>query len=213
MTVKQVHPYTLWRVARLDLYAAPLVLKRKETFRNEDYPGYETMNVETNFAFPSESATTYVFGFKESMDEEETLSELDKLAFSQLPRGKGEICDHMRAWLRWECRQCNKYFTSEADEQRHTASRKHAVIASLEDKWTRTMQAKLSRPSGSQAPALADAAVGGNAGNAGRAGDSPSGLLVASSHGLALHQGPGSERRREVPGMECAHAQAASYLL
>ena len=34
VTVKDVHPYTLWRVARLQLWSQPLVLKRKEAFIN-----------------------------------------------------------------------------------------------------------------------------------------------------------------------------------
>lgn len=155
VTVKEVHPYTLWRVARLEAYAAPLLLKRQEKFKNEEYPGYETMNVETNNAFPSESAATYVFGFRESRHGQE---KLDKFAISQLPRGKGAICEKMRGYLRLECSECNKFFTSEADRLRHTASRKHEVIASLEDKWTRTMQAKFSGRAGSQVAAAAPAA-------------------------------------------------------
>jgi len=111
VTVKQVHPYTLWRVARLQEYAGGLVLKRVEAFKNKDYPGknfyevflgqsywklttalrhqnsagYETMNVEMNHAFPSETATTFIFGLPQSSC---GVEQLDIGTISQVPRGK-----------------------------------------------------------------------------------------------------------------------------
>ena len=63
---------------------------------------------------------------------------------SQIPRGKGGICEKMRIYLPFQCLDCNKYFTSEADMLRHRMSRKHGVLASLEDKWKRTMAARCS---------------------------------------------------------------------
>jgi hypothetical protein len=111
VTVKQVHPYTLWRVASLQEYAGGLALKRVEAFKNKDYPGknfyevfldqfywklttalrhqssagYETMNVEMNHAFPSETATTFIFGLPQSSC---GVEQLDIGTISQVPRGK-----------------------------------------------------------------------------------------------------------------------------
>jgi len=148
--------------------------------------GYETMNVETDKSFPSESATTYIFGSSHSTCGREVVDSSVKSArasacistcspaihtrflhaslslttaihlllcrcpflpekeISQIPRGKGDICAKMRIYLPFQCRDCNKYFTSEADMQRHHLSRKHGVLASLEDKWKRTMEARCS---------------------------------------------------------------------
>ena len=156
VTVKDVHPYTLWRLGLLAQYAPPLVLKRKEAFINTDYPGYETLNVESDNAFPSEKATCYVYGFPQSTNGHQ---DLDPLQMAQIPRGKGDICQHMRAYLPFACYECNKFFTSQADMLRHKVSRKHAVLAQLEAKWSKMMHERGRKAEGEQCHIWVDGPV------------------------------------------------------
>ena len=153
ITIKDVPPYSQWRVADLALYS-PLVLKRTETFCNRDYPGYQTLQVQKRTPFPSGLSTTYVFGFSDAssgrgQDPGRRAGALTAPTASIAPTAPTAPCHEARAPRAPEshvdahvggherasllcCQLCGKRFTSEADALKHRSSRKHRQLADLE---------------------------------------------------------------------------------
>ena len=137
ITIKDVPPYSQWRVADLELYS-PLVLKRTETFCNDDYPGYETLQVQKRTPFPSGLSTTYVFGFPDSASRGHASGRRARAPTAPCHQARapgsdadGHLQGHERASLLC-CELCGKVFTSEADQLKHRSSRKHRQLADLE---------------------------------------------------------------------------------
>eukprot|EP00802_Teleaulax_amphioxeia_P005908 Tamp_05912.p1 GENE.Tamp_05912~~Tamp_05912.p1 ORF type:complete len:437 (+),score=53.14 Tamp_05912:264-1574(+) len=147
ITIKDVPPYSQWRVADLELYS-PLVLKRTETFCNDDYPGYETLQVQKRTPFPSGLSTTYVFGFPDSASRGHASGRRARAPTAPCHQARapgsdadGHLQGHERASLLC-CELCGKVFTSEADQLKHRSSRKHRQLADLEAAWARTLQVR-----------------------------------------------------------------------
>ena len=122
LTVKDVPPYDKWDVARLEEHTdSSLVLKRTEPFDKDQYPGYETMQVQNNVPFPSAQSTSFIFGLPDAAGTEA----LAKSSGRSGTKNKAMQGAH-------KCLLCNKAFTSETDLAKHHSSRKHREAAALE---------------------------------------------------------------------------------
>jgi len=125
ITVKDVSPYDKWDVGALQQHCS-LELRRTEAFDNGLYPGYETMQVQTNVAFPSALSTCFVFGFSEAC-RGEVLTKSDPAVAAEEALA---------------CELCNKVFTGDTDRAKHLSSRKHREAVALMQAWSRTMGAR-----------------------------------------------------------------------
>eukprot|EP00961_Rhodomonas_salina_P255506 3453252-Rhodomonas_salina.2 len=121
VTVKDVYPYSWWRVGRLAEFAPPLRLKRVECFVLESFPGYVSRTVDRDGILPVESASSYVFGHLDETEDDGAPA----AASSSTIKDAVFFCD-----------TCDKTFTSDGDRSRHLGNRKHNARSHLEERWS-----------------------------------------------------------------------------
>ena len=111
ITIKNVHPYTVWRVGKLARWVPCLESLGKEDFDASVAALYESRNVERDTPFPLTQSVTYIFRKR-------------KNPIAPPPPRKDLFCD-----------VCDSLFTSAKDQALHQASKAHKKTSNIEKAW------------------------------------------------------------------------------
>jgi len=107
ITMKNVYPYSWWRIDNLAAHAAPLNFLGSLNFQQVEH--YESRNVERDTPFPLTASVTFRFG-----------------------KFPGFVSDKFG---KLRCEICACKFSGEGDQKKHEASLKHKKRSDLEIAW------------------------------------------------------------------------------
>ena len=132
ITMKDVHPYTTWRLDWLGRFSESLRFIRLQPFDASVAGLYESRNVERDKDFPLTRSVTFVYA-KKQVDDKDNHDELATANESSgTPSAKRQ---RFVQSVIGSCEMCGAQFTSERDQSAHIESRKHRKAAELEAAW------------------------------------------------------------------------------